>query len=80
MSITSTLERTDSQLKTDVLSELKYDLSIKYTDIADDISHMQKVISYIHRHLAQRPSGDIKDTHWRFSLINWVNDPLKETS
>lgn len=33
MSITSTLERTDSQLKTDVLSELKYDPSIKYTDI-----------------------------------------------
>jgi osmotically-inducible protein OsmY len=33
MSITSTLERTDSQLKTDILSELKYDPSIKYTDI-----------------------------------------------
>jgi osmotically-inducible protein OsmY len=33
MSITSTLERTDSQLKTDVLSELKYDPSIKYPDI-----------------------------------------------
>jgi osmotically-inducible protein OsmY len=33
MSITSTLERTDSQLKTDVSPELKYDLSIKYTDI-----------------------------------------------
>ena len=33
MSKTSTLKRTDSQLKTDVLSELKYDPSIKYTDI-----------------------------------------------
>jgi osmotically-inducible protein OsmY len=33
MSKTSTLERTDSQLKTDILSELKYDPSIKYTDI-----------------------------------------------
>ncbi len=31
----------------------------KYTD--DDLSHMKKVVSYVHRHLAQRPSGDIED-------------------
>ena len=26
----------------------------------DDYSHMRKVVGYTHRHLAQRPSGDIK--------------------
>jgi Protein of unknown function (DUF3140) len=44
----------------------------------DDLSHMRKVISYIRRHSAQRPSGDIKDTRWRRSLMNWGHDPLKE--
>jgi DNA topoisomerase VI subunit B len=48
----------------------------EYTE--DDIAHMQKVISYVRRHSAQRPSGDVKDTHWRFSLMNWGHDPLKE--
>lgn len=46
-----------------------------YTD--DDLSHMKKVISYVHRHLAQQPSGDIKNTRWRYSLKNWGHDPLK---
>ena len=31
----------------------------------------------VHRHLAQRPSGDIEDTPWRYSLKNWGHDPLK---
>jgi Protein of unknown function (DUF3140) len=44
-----------------------------YSD--DDIAHMQKVISYIGRHSAQRPSGEVKDTRWRFSLMNWGHDP-----
>ncbi len=48
----------------------------EYND--DEISHMKKVISYIHRHLAQKPSGDIKNTHWRYSLMNWGHDPLKD--
>ena len=47
----------------------------EYTD--DDLSHMKKVVSYVHRHLAQRPSGDIEDTHWRYSLKNWGHEPLK---
>lgn len=50
----------------------------KSTYSADDISHMHKVISYVHRHLAQRPSGDVKNTRWRSSLMNWGHDPLKE--
>lgn len=44
----------------------------------DDISQMKRVVSYVHRHSAQRPSGDIEDTHWRYSLMNWGCDPLKE--
>ena len=30
----------------------------EYTD--DDLSHMKKVVSYVHRHLAQRPSNRVK--------------------
>lgn len=47
----------------------------EYTD--DDLSHMKKVVSYVHRHLAQHPSGDIEDTRWRYSLKNWGHEPLK---
>ncbi|MDZ7968420.1 MAG: DUF3140 domain-containing protein [Nostoc sp. DedSLP03] len=43
----------------------------------DDLSHMKKVISYVHRHLAQQPSGDLEDTRWCYSLKNWGHDPLK---
>ncbi|MFB4263712.1 DUF3140 domain-containing protein [Nonomuraea sp. GTA35] len=42
-----------------------------------DYAHMNKVVGYIHRHLAQRPSGDVTDTRWRYSLMNWGHDPLK---
>ena len=42
-----------------------------------DFSHMKRVISYVHRHLAQKPSGDIEDSRWRYSLMNWGHDPLK---
>jgi hypothetical protein len=44
---------------------------------AADYSHMRKVIGYVHRHLAQRPKGDVRDTPWRRSLMNWGHDPLK---
>ena len=51
----------------------------KETDYAEeDLAHMHKVVSYVHRHLAQRPSGDIKETPWRYSLMNWGHDPAKE--
>lgn len=43
----------------------------------DDYAHMRKVVGYVHRHLAQRPSGDIADSAWRYSLMNWGHDPLK---
>ncbi|KUI22333.1 DUF3140 domain-containing protein [Mycobacterium sp. GA-2829] len=44
----------------------------------DDHAHMRKVVGYVHRHLAQRPSGDVSDTPWRYSLMNWGHDPLKK--
>lgn len=46
-----------------------------YTD--DDIAQMKRVRGYVNRHLAQRPSGDVTDTTWRYSLMNWGHDPLK---
>ena len=47
-------------------------------DLTDaDYRHMKKVIGYCRRHLAQRPWGDITDTRWRWSLMNWGHDPLK---
>lgn len=42
----------------------------------DDFAHMRKVIGYVRRHLAQRPRGDVRDTRWRWSLMNWGHDPL----
>ncbi len=44
---------------------------------ADDAAHMRKVVGYVHRHLAQRPSGEVSDTAWRYSLMNWGHDPTK---
>ena len=50
----------------------------KKADLADSqYEHMQKVVGYVHRHLAQEPSGDIEDSDWRYSLMNWGHDPLK---
>lgn len=45
-------------------------------DLTDaDYDHMRKVNGYIRRHLAQRPQGDISETPWRYSLMNWGHDP-----
>ena len=47
-----------------------------YTDHAVD--HMRRVVSYVHRHQAQKPQkGDVETSNWRYSLMNWGNDPLK---
>lgn len=45
---------------------------------SDQFEHMNKVSNYIKRHLSQRPDGDIEDTDWRYSLMNWGHDPLKD--
>jgi hypothetical protein len=44
-----------------------------------DLAHMRKVVGYVRRHLAQRPSGDPTETSWRYSLMNWGHDPLKKS-
>jgi Protein of unknown function (DUF3140) len=44
---------------------------------SDDIDHMRRVVSYVHRHESQKPSGDVKNSNWRRSLLNWGHDPLK---
>ncbi|MFF9162255.1 DUF3140 domain-containing protein [Streptomyces longwoodensis] len=52
-------------------------LRAKKGDLSDDdYQHMRKVVGYVRRHLAQRPSGDVRDTRWRYSLMNWGHDPL----
>ena len=43
----------------------------------DDLDHMNKVQGYVSRHLKQRPAGDVEETPWRYSLMNWGHDPLK---
>ncbi len=53
-------------------------LGTKKADLTDgDRAHMSKVTGYVHRHLAQRPSGDVTETRWRYSLMNWGHDPIK---
>ena len=46
----------------------------------EDIDHMRRVVSYIHRHQAQRPKGDLEDSNWRYSLINFSNATPPRTS
>lgn len=43
-----------------------------------DYAHMRKVIGFIKRHRAQRPRGDVSRTRWRYSLMNWGHDPLRD--
>ena len=42
-----------------------------------DLAHMRKVVGFVHRHCAQRPQN-IYTSPWRYSLMNWGHDPLKE--
>ena len=48
-----------------------------YTD--EDYDRIKKVVAYVHRHLAQKPSGDIESTDWCYSLKNWGHDPCKKS-
>lgn len=53
-------------------------LEKKKSDLTDDdYAHMRKVVGYVKRHSAQRPDGDVTDTKWRYSLMNWGKDPKK---
>jgi hypothetical protein len=55
--------------------EIKHKRKADLTD--DDYAHMKKVVGYVHRHMAQKPTGDVEHTRWRYSLMNWGHDPLK---
>ena len=43
---------------------------------ASDYAHMRKVVGYVRRHRAQDPAN-IVTSRWRYSLMNWGHDPLK---
>jgi hypothetical protein len=54
-------------------------LGKKKADLTEaDEKHMRKVVGYVHRHMAQRPDGDVAESRWRYSLMNWGHDPLKK--
>ena len=58
----------------ELLRKAKGDLS------DDDYAHMRKVHGYVARHLAQQPAKeDVETSRWRYSLMNWGHDPLKES-
>jgi hypothetical protein len=45
----------------------------------DDHAAMRKVVGYVHRHCAQGgPEGDPTESRWRYSLMNWGHDPLRD--
>lgn len=53
--------------------------SAKKSDLTEaQYEHMQKVVGYIKRHMKQKPKGEIEDTPWRYSLMNWGHDPMKK--
>lgn len=43
----------------------------------EDYAQMKRVIAFVRRHSAQRPEN-IYTSRWRYSLMNWGHDPLKE--
>lgn len=45
----------------------------------EDYAHMRKVVGFVRRHLAQEPANKVT-SRWRYSLMNWGHDPLKDQS
>lgn len=45
---------------------------------AANYKHMHKVVAYISRHKAQKPTGDVSNTRWNYSLKNWGYDYSKK--
>ncbi len=45
-----------------------------------DYAHMRKVVGFVKRHCAQGPHEEYKipTSRWRYSLMNWGHDPLKD--
>ena len=42
-----------------------------------DYHQMRKAVGFIRRHLAQQPAN-VVTSRWRYALMNWGHDPLKE--
>lgn len=60
-------------------------VDLKRTKVADltddDLAHMKKVVGYVHRHRKQGgPEDDAEHSAWRYSLMNWGHDPLKDAA
>jgi hypothetical protein len=54
-------------------------LRTKKADLTEsDVAWMHKVVGYVKRHSAQGPASDVEHSRWRYSLMNWGNDPLKK--
>ena len=49
-------------------------------DLTDDQwDHMATVVGYIKRHCSQGgPNDNVEQSTWRYSLMNWGHDPLKD--
>ena len=43
----------------------------------EDYRHMRRVVGFIRRHRAQEPANPVT-SRWRYSLMNWGCDPLKD--
>jgi hypothetical protein len=45
-----------------------------------DYVHMRRVVGFVRRHLAQGPheAHRIPGSRWRYSLMNWGHDPLRD--
>lgn len=45
-----------------------------------DYAHMRKVVGFVARHRGQGPYEEyrIPVSRWRYSLMNWGHDPLKD--
>lgn len=44
--------------------------------IEGDYEQMQEITQYLNRRLAKRPRGDLRESPWRRTLMNWGHDPL----
>ena len=54
-------------------------LGTRKDDLTDSqVEWMHRVVGYVHRHSAQGPDSDVEHSRWRYSLMNWGNDPLKK--
>lgn len=54
-------------------------LRTRKTDLTEaDAQHMRRVVGYVARHTAQGPRDDVEHSRWRYSLMNWGHDPLKD--